>query len=141
MQKLPTINDVKFFNTKTMIEPDGNLVPIEGGTDIPFNIERIFYVYGVRDQNDRGKHSHYETEQVLICVSGKIEVLVDDTKNKKRFLLESPQQALYIPNMIWDEQSYLTEESVLLSICNTKYSEDDYIHDYTHFKELRKNQD
>ena len=64
-----TINDVKFFNTRTMVEPDGNLVPIESNQDVPFHIKRVFYVYGVKNQNDRGKHSHYETKQLLICLS------------------------------------------------------------------------
>ena len=103
-RKQITLEDVKFFNTRTMVEPDGNLVPIESNHDIPFPIKRVFYVYGVKNQDDRGKHSHYKTKQVLICVHGKVEVLVNDGLKEKKYLLESPQQALYIPEMIWDEQ-------------------------------------
>ena len=64
-----TLDDVKFFNLRTMVEPDGNLVPIESEVDIPFIIKRVFYVYGVKDQNDRGKHSHHKTKQILIETS------------------------------------------------------------------------
>lgn len=133
-----TLEDVKFFNLKTIVDIDGNLVPIESGIDISFEIKRVFYVYGVKDQNNRGKHSHYKTKQVLICLNGKIEVLCDDGDKKQKYLLESPQQALYIPSMIWDEQTYLTEDSVLLVLANTKYDKNDYIIDLKKFKELKK---
>jgi len=136
-RKQITIEDVRFFNTRTMVEPDGNLVPIESNYDVPFNIKRIFYVYGVKDQNDRGKHAHYKTKQVLICLNGKIEVLVHDGKRKQKYLLESPQQALYIPEMIWDEQVYLTEDTVLLVLSDIKYLPEDYIHDFEEFKKMK----
>ena len=136
-RKQISINDVKFFNTRTMVEPDGNLVPIESNYDVPFPIKRIFYVYGVKDQNDRGKHAHHKTQQVLICLNGKTEVLVNDGFKSQKYLLESPQQALYIPELIWDEQVYLTEDTVLLIISNTKYDPSDYIHDFNEFKKLK----
>jgi dTDP-4-dehydrorhamnose 3,5-epimerase-like enzyme len=133
-----TIDDVKFFNIKTFVAPDGNLVPIESNKDIPFEIERVFYVYGVKNQDDRGKHSHYKTKQILMCLNGKVEVMVHDGKNENRYLLESPQQALYIPEMIWDEQKYLTEDSVLLVLSNMEYTPEDYIHDFEEFKKMKK---
>ena len=133
------LSDVKFFNTRTMVEPDGNLVPIESNYDVPFPIRRIFYVYGVKNQNDRGKHAHYKTKQVLICIHGKVEVLVNDGYDKQKYLLESPQQALYIPEMIWDEQVYLTPDTVLLVLSNMNYNPDDYIHDFEKFKKLKIN--
>jgi hypothetical protein len=136
-RKQITIEDVRFFNTRTIVEPDGNLVPIESNYDVPFSIKRIFYVYGVKDQNDRGKHAHYKTKQVLICLNGKIEVLVHDGKRKQKYLLESPQQALYIPEMIWDEQVYLTEDTVLLVLSDIKYLPEDYIHDFEEFKKMK----
>ena len=77
------INDVKKFNLRTFIEPDGRLTPIEFGSDIPFRAKRIFYVYGVEGQNDRGKHSHHKTKQVLICLYGQVDVICDDGKNKR----------------------------------------------------------
>jgi hypothetical protein len=136
-KKQITINDVKFFNTRTMVEPDGNLVPIESNYDVPFHIKRIFYVYGVKNQDDRGKHAHYKTKQVLICLNGKVEVLVNDGVKEKKYLLESPQQALYIPEMIWDEQIYLSEDTVLLVLSNMKYEPNDYINDFNTFKNLK----
>tara|TARA_Y100001963_G_C6571898_1_gene349264 strand:- start:237 stop:665 length:429 start_codon:yes stop_codon:yes gene_type:complete len=138
--KKTNINDVLFYNMRTVIENDGNLVPIESNFDIPFPMKRIFYVYGVRDEDVRGQHAHYKTKQLLICVHGKIEVLCDDGKKNRKYLLESPQQGLLVPEMIWDEQKYLSEDSVLMVIANTKYELSDYISDYDHFKKLKENE-
>ncbi len=136
-RKQITIDDVKFFNARTMVERDGNLVPIEGNLDVPFDIKRVFYVYGVKNQDDRGKHSHLKTQQVLYCLNGKVEVLVHDGVNKRKYLLDSPQQGLYIPELIWDEQIYLTEDTVLLVLSNTKYTPSDYINDFEEFKRIK----
>ena len=132
-----TLQDVLFYNMRTVIENNGNLVPIESNYDIPFPMKRIFHVYGVRDTDVRGQHAHYTTKQLLICVSGKIEVLCDDGKNKRKYLLESPQQGLLIPEMIWDEQIYSTEDTILLVLANTEYDVEDYIEDYEKFKEMK----
>jgi len=132
-----TVDDVRFYNTKTMVDSNGNLTPIESENDVPFAIQRIFYVFGVKDRSIRGCHAHYKTQQVLICVNGKIEVTCKDGTREKRFLLESPQQALYVPEMIWDEQRYMSEDSVLLVLSNTYYDMKDYIEDYEEFKKLK----
>ena len=132
-----TLDDVKLFNLRKVIESDGNLVPIESKHDIPFDIKRIFYVYGVKNQDDRGKHSHYKTKQVLICLSGKIDVIVDDGVHRKKYRLSKPYEAVYIPEMIWDEQNYLSEDSLLLVLSNTYYDTDDYIEDYEEFKKIK----
>ena len=132
-----TINDVKVFDLNPYIDSEGSLVPIESNFDIPFKIERIFYVYGVHDQVDRGEHSHYKTEQVLICLNGSVKVLCDDGKDKKEWILDKPTEGLYIPNLIWDEQVYLSPDSVLLVLANTHYDKSDYITDYEEFKRLK----
>ena len=133
-----TLDDVKLFNLRNFIEPDGNLVPIESKHDIPFDMKRIFYVYGVQNQDDRGKHSHYKTKQVLICLNGEVKVVCDDGKNKQSYTLSKPNQALYIPEMIWDEQVYKSEDSVLLVLANTHYNTDDYIENYEEFVKLKE---
>tara|TARA_A100000172_G_C3034828_1_gene108101 strand:+ start:240 stop:671 length:432 start_codon:yes stop_codon:yes gene_type:complete len=132
-----TVEDVQFYNMKTVVDENGNLTPIESNEALPFSIERVFYVYGVRSEELRGCHAHHNTQQLLICLNGKIQVICKDGEKERQFLLESPQQALYIPNMIWDEQLYRSEDSVLLSVCSTKYNSTDYIHCFEEFKELK----
>jgi dTDP-4-dehydrorhamnose 3,5-epimerase-like enzyme len=134
---MTTLENVKLISLKTFIEPDGNLVPIESDSDIPFPIERIFYVFGVHNQNDRGKHSHFKTKQVLICLNGEVSVLCKDGNKERTWVLNKPNQALYIPELIWDEQVYTKPDSVLLVLANTNYDESDYITDYNKFKRLK----
>lgn len=135
---MKTLNDVKTFRFRKFVEDDGNLVPIEGGSDIPFDVKRIFYVYGVHDQDDRGKHAHYKTKQILICLQGEVEVTVDDGYMRKIIILNKKNQAVLIPEMIWDEQRYMTEDTILLVLCNTHYNENDYINDFEEFKKLKQ---
>ena len=134
---MSTLEDIKLISLKTFIDPEGSLVSIESGLSIPFKIKRVFYVFEVHDQKDRGEHSHHKTEQVLICLSGKVKVLCDDGKDRKEWILDKPNRALYIPNLIWDEQTYLTSGSVLLVLTNTNYDPSDYIEDYEEFKRLK----
>ncbi len=134
---MTSLKDVKEFNLKSFIEPDGKLTPIELDRDIPFEVKRMFYVYDVHDQNDRGKHSHHKTKQILIAVSGGVTVVCDDGKERRNYVLNEPSRALNIPEMIWDEQIYQSEDSVLLVLSNTNYEPDDYIEDYDEFRRLK----
>ena len=133
-----TIDDVKLFHVNTHVEDgdEGSLSPIQSEEDVPFKIERVFYVFNVNTQSPRGCHAHYKTQQLLICLNGEVEVVCKDGFNEKRFLLDSSQQALYLPTMIWDEQLYRSPSSILLSICSSKYDPKDYIHNYAEFQSL-----
>tara|TARA_Y100000361_G_scaffold134189_1_gene133072 strand:+ start:163 stop:582 length:420 start_codon:yes stop_codon:yes gene_type:complete len=135
---MTTINDVKRFNLKFFDESDGRLTPVEFHKDVPFRVKRMFYVFGVHNQNDRGKHSHYETRQLLISINGAIDVKCDDGIGGVRtWKLDKPWKALYIPEMIWDEQIYTSSDSVLLVLANTLYDTSDYIEDYEEFRRLK----
>ena len=130
-----TLNDVQLFEFKTVVEPDGSLVPIE---NFPFEIKRMFYVFDVHDQNNRGKHAHFTTQQLLICMHGRLEVTCSDGTNRKTYILNHSSQAIYVPEMIWDEQKYMLPNTIMLSLANTKYDIDDYINDYDEFKGLKE---
>ena len=135
---MTTIDDVKRFNQKFFDEYDGRLAPIEFHKDVPFKVKRMFYVFGVHNQNDRGKHSHYKTKQLLISINGVIDVKCDDGMGGVRtWKLNQPWKALYIPEMIWDEQVYNSKDSILLVLSNTLYDPSDYIEDYEKFKEIK----
>ncbi len=135
---MTTIDDVKRFNLKLFDEVDGRLVPIEFDKDVPFEVKRMFYVFGVHNQDVRGKHSHHKTKQLLISINGAIDVKCDDGMGGvKTWQLDQPWKALYIPEMIWDEQVYISHEAVLLVLANTLYEQSDYIESYEEFKRLK----
>lgn len=81
----------------------GQLVAIEQLKDIPFKIERVYYLYETRDGVRRGFHAHKELEQILVCVHGSCKILLDDGSNKRDVVLNKPNEGLYIPNSIWRE--------------------------------------
>jgi|SRR5210317_2095598 len=112
----------------------GCLTPINIG-DLPFEAKRIFYVSGVPKGEVRGKHAHKTNQQILICISGSIEVSLDDGTKIDNYTLNE-NDGIFVDQLIWDEQKYLTGNDILLSICSNEYDESDYIRDYNQFKEL-----
>ena len=135
------VSDAILFEIKMIEESDGILVPIESNSDIPFDIKRLFYVTKVPVGEVRGEHSHFITEQVLTVPNGTLSVLLDDGFEKKTFLLDSPNKALYIPYGIWDSAVYESEDTILLAMSNIEYRREDYIVDYDEFKRLKGVQD
>ena len=138
---MTTVKDVDLFWLNSIADTTrgGTLVPVELAKDLPFHPERMFYVHSVPQGEVRGQHAHFKTEQVLICLSGQIEVICNDGREKKSFLLDSPERDLHIPEMIWDEQSYRSDSAVLLVLSSTSYNPDDYIKNYQKFVELKSN--
>ena len=112
----------------------GNLVVAEGdGMDIPFDIKRVFYMYGSDPDIIRGQHANRQTEFVLINVSGSSKVMVDDGSSKEVILLDKPRMGLYMGPMIWKEMYDFSADSVLLVLASEHYQEQEYIRDYQEF--------
>ncbi|WP_251213113.1 sugar 3,4-ketoisomerase [Adlercreutzia murintestinalis] len=111
----------------------GFLVPLEGSQDIPFNIERIYYIGDVPEGVTRGAHAHKDLEQVLICVHGSCTILLDDGYEKTTIELTDPFTGILLHSMIWREMYNFSPDCVLLVLASKHYSEDDYIRDYDTF--------
>ncbi len=111
----------------------GKLVIVEGNKDIPFEIKRIFYIYGSDKDVVRGKHSNRNSEFVLINVSGSSKVMVTDGKEKQIVELTKPRQGVYLPKMVWKEMYDFSPDSVLLCLASTHYDGNEYIRSYDDF--------
>ena len=133
MSKQATIDDCKIINLRKMQDPRGNLTPIEGNVDVPFEIKRIFYLYDVPGGESRGAHAHYKDNQFLIAASGAFEVFVDDGMNQKVFILNRPYYGLLVPQGIWAAEQEFSSGSVCLVLTDSKYEAEDYIRDYDEF--------
>jgi len=114
----------------------GHLVVIEGCTDIPFEIARIFYIYGSDKGVVRGQHANKDSEFVLINVSGKSKVKIYYGNSEEIIELNEPHMGVYIPKMVWKEMYDFSEDSVLLVLSNFKYNPDEYIRDYNEYLKL-----
>ena len=108
----------------------GKLVVVEGAMDIPFEIKRVFYIYGSDSSIIRGQHANRNSEFVLINVSGSSKVRVDNGFEEEIIELNRPRMGLYIPTMVWKDMYDFSADSVLLVLTNTHYDGGEYIRDY-----------
>ena len=111
----------------------GKLVVVEGAMDIPFEIKRVFYIYGSDSQVIRGQHANRDSEFVLINVSGSSKVRVDNGFEEEVIELNRPRMGLYLPTMVWKDMYDFSEDSVLLVLANTHYDGNEYIRDYDEY--------
>lgn len=130
--KTTTVNDCKIIDIRRYSDTRGYLSVVENGLDIPFDIKRIYYLYMVPEVA-RGAHAHKELQQLLIATSGSVEVVMDDGRQKKSFILDRPWKGLLIPPGLWRDLENFSHDAVLLCLASEKYDENDYIRDYEEF--------
>lgn len=128
----------KILNFNDLGDERGKLVVVEGLKDIPFSIQRVFYIYGSDDQVIRGKHANKLSEFVLVNVAGKSKVKVDNGKESVVIELNKPMMGLYLDKMVWKEMYDFSADSVLLVIASTHFDETEYVRDYQEYLGLMK---
>ncbi len=115
----------------------GKLVVIEGRKSIPFDIKRVFYIYGSDPSVVRGQHANRESEFVLINVSGTSKVRITDGTEEFTVSLDRPMMGVYIPKMVWKDMYDFSSDSVLLVLASTHYDGSEYIRDFdAYLKEM-----
>lgn len=118
----------------------GKLVIIESFQDVPFDIKRIFYIYGSDRDVIRGCHANRKSEFVLINVCGSSKVKVFDGKMEEIFVLDKPNSGIYLPKMVWKDMYDFSEDSILLVLSSEHYDSNEYIRDYEEYiKEVNNN--
>ena len=128
IQKVQTLE----FNQKG--DERGHLVVVEGNQDIPFDIKRIFYIYGSDKDIIRGQHANKKSEFVLINVAGTSKIRVRDGRgNETVYSLFRPHTGIYLPRMVWKDMYDFSENSVLLCLASEHYDPEEYIRDYNEF--------
>ena len=118
----------------------GWLVAIEGESDVPFDIKRIFYIYGSDSTVVRGKHANRKSEFVLINVKGSCKVKTyDGLGSEEIFVLDEPHKGIYLPAMCWKDMYDFSEDSILLCLSSEKYDAGEYVRDFDEFcREMRE---
>lgn len=123
------------LNFRDLGDARGKLVVIEGGETIPFDIKRVFYIYGSDTTVVRGQHANRQSEFVLVNVAGKSKVRITNGTEEFVVELDKPMMGVYIPKMIWKDMYDFSEDSVLLVLANTHYDGSEYIRDYQQYIE------
>lgn len=129
----------ELFEFKQNGDARGHLVVVEGMEDIPFDIKRIFYIYGSDPEVVRGQHANKKSEFVLINVAGSSKVRVDDGRgNEAVFSLKQPHTGIYLPKLIWKDMYDFSPDSVLLCLASEHYEPSEYIRNYDEFVQYIK---
>lgn len=116
----------------------GNITSVEGNLNLPFNIQRVYYLYDVPSGVERGGHAHKELHQIVVAASGCFDVILDDGLNKKVVELNRPNFGLLIVPGIWRELINFSSGAICLVLASHIYIESDYIREYNDFAKYKK---
>nr|WP_322939465.1 FdtA/QdtA family cupin domain-containing protein [Pseudomonas sp. s4] len=124
---------IRLIDLPPLGDERGSLVAIEANRHIPFEVKRVYYIFGTQPGVSRGFHAHKNLQQLAVCVTGKCRMLLDDGINKESVWLDSPTKGLLIGNNVWREMHEFSGDCVLLVLASEHYDESDYIRDYEEF--------
>ena len=133
-----TVYDCSIIEMPRIENEAGNITPIQGTENLPFEVKRVFYLYDIPGGEARGAHAHKECHQFLIAASGSFEVLLDDGKNKRTILLNRPYYGLHIQPGVWATEQGFSSGSICLVMTSHKYDEADYIRDYEEYLKYKQ---
>ncbi len=126
----------KIINFKVMGDERGSLIAFEENHNVPFDIKRVFYIYGTQDGVPRGQHSHFKTKQLLVAINGGCKVTLDDGKKKETYTLNKPNVGLFQDALIWGSMHDFSQDCILMVLADTYYENSDYIREYDTFLEI-----
>jgi UDP-2-acetamido-3-amino-2,3-dideoxy-glucuronate N-acetyltransferase len=124
------MNGADFIELKKASDHRGDLLAIEFGHHIPFEVQRVFFVTNVPTGNIRGEHAHKECHQLLVCLQGSVTITIDNGMDRAEWVLDRPEVGLHIHPMIWAAQTRHTGQTVLAVFASHPYDPDDYIRSY-----------
>lgn len=124
---------IKLLSFTPLGDNRGSLVALESNKSIPFEIKRVYYIFGTKDGVLRGFHAHRNLKQVAVCVTGSCRFVLDNGKEREEVLLDCSTRGLIIEDLTWREMHDFSPDCVLLVLASEYYDESDYIRDYEEF--------
>jgi dTDP-4-dehydrorhamnose 3,5-epimerase-like enzyme len=132
---------INIVNFKPLGDDRGSLVALEANKSVPFEIKRVYYIFGTKEGVSRGFHAHRNLKQVAVCVTGSCRFVLDNGKQREEVILDRSTQGLVIENLIWREMHDFTPDCVLMVLANQHYDESDYIRDYQAFVQMTQREE
>lgn len=114
----------------------GSLVALEAHKTVPFDVKRVYYIFGTQAGVSRGFHAHRALQQVAVCVTGKCRMVLDDGQQREEVWLDSPTKGLLIGDLVWREMHDFSPDCVLLVLASQPFDETDYIRTYEDFRRI-----
>ncbi|MGE4500921.1 MAG: FdtA/QdtA family cupin domain-containing protein [Hydrogenovibrio sp.] len=131
---------VKLLNFTPLGDERGSLVALEAHKSVPFEIKRVYYIFGTKEGVSRGFHAHRNLKQVAVCVTGSCRFVLDNGKQREEVLLDCSTKGLIIEDLTWREMHDFSPDCVLLILASEYYDENDYIRDYNEFLKVVNNE-
>jgi hypothetical protein len=131
------MNNPRIIHLPKFIDSRGNLSVIEEMKELPFKIERTYWIYDVPGGEHRGGHAYKKNQEFIVALSGSFDVILDDGLEKKTFHLNRSYYGLYVPERLWREMDNFSTNSLALILSSTKYDVEDYIRDYDELKQFK----
>lgn len=125
--------DTVLIRFGVMGDERGYLIALENGHNLPFDVKRVYYIYGTKSGVSRGFHAHRKLKQMLIAVSGNVTIKCEYNEQKKEYKLSRPDEGLLIEGLVWREMYDFSPDCVLVVLADEYYNENDYIRDYNTF--------
>lgn len=132
-----SMKDVKIIELPKILDERGNLSFFENNKQVPFSIARTYWIYDVPGGETRGGHAYHTLQEMIVALSGSLDVLLNDGKEERIFTLNRSYYGLYVPRMIWRQMQNFSTNSLALIVADQPYNELDYIRDFNEFKKLK----
>lgn len=127
------IDGAHLIDLPAVTDPRGDLTFLEGQRHVPFDIARVYYLYNVPVDAERGGHAHRDLQQVIFALSGSFRILLDDGHRKAEVMLRNPRVGLYVNRLVWREMDLFSQGAVCMVIASNPYDEADYYREYDEF--------
>ncbi len=132
-----TFDSAKIIDLPRFLDARGNLSFAEQLNQVPFELQRVYWLYDVPGGESRGGHAYKTNQEFIIALSGSFDVVIDNGRQKKNFTLNRSYYGLYIPQGLWREMHNFSTNSFALVLSSTQYDPDDYVRNYEEFLKLK----
>ena len=127
------LSSVRIIDFPKIEDPRGNLSFIQAPEQLPFALQRAYWIYDVPGGKKRWGHAFHAQEEVIVALSGSFDVVLSDGNDERRYHLSRSYYGLYVPPMTWRYIDNFSTNSLAYVLSSTLYDEADYIRDYDEF--------
>jgi hypothetical protein len=131
------VDEAQIIQLPKILDERGNLSFFEYPKQIPFKIERVYWIYDVPGGEARGGHAFKQQQEFIVCLSGSFDVKIHNGIEEATYSLNRSYYGLLVPKMQWRRMENFSTNSLALIVSNLAYDENDYVRDFEDFKTMK----